>query len=345
MSLPVLKKIGELVKAGATITGIKPESSPSLSDDKTAFQNTLKGVYSIYNERVLENSDMSVALSMLKVQPDFSYESQNLVGFKNLRGLPEVLFVHRKLEDQDIYWLDNRGDSVVDVEGSFRISGKIPELWNPQTGETHIVDYQFKDGRTIIPLHFESWDAYFIVFRENATLNAYTKLKTVETPVLTIANPWKVSFQPNRGAPVETQNFASLQSFTENGDAGIKYFSGTASYKTTFNMPKLKIGTVVEIDLGDVKNIAEVFVNGKNLGVAWKKPFKLNITSAVKIGENSLEVKVTNLWVNRLIGDVQPDVKTKITYTTMPFYKADSPLLPSGLMGPVVISKHLFRKY
>ena len=89
------------------------------------------------------------------------------------------------------------------------------------------------------------------------------------------------------------------------------------------------------IDLGTVNNLAEVIVNGKSLDVVWKMPFRVNVTHAVQAGVNSVEIKVTNLWVNRLIGDQQPDVKQKITYTTMPFYKADTPLLPSGLLGPV----------
>ena len=89
--------------------------------------------------------------------------------------------------------------------------------------------------------------------------------------------------------------------------------------------------------MGDVKNLAEVIVNGKSLGILWKKPFRIDVTEALNTGENTLEVKVTNLWVNRLIGDQQPDVKNKITFTTMPFYRADSPLLPSGLLGPVKI--------
>ena len=93
-------------------------------------------------------------------------------------------------------------------------------------------------------------------------------------------------------------------------------------------------------DLGDVKDLAEVIVNGKSLGIVWEKPFQLDVTRAMKPGVNTIVIKVTNLWVNRLIGDQQPDVVTKITYTTMPFYNAKSPLLPSGLLGPVqIISK------
>jgi len=91
------------------------------------------------------------------------------------------------------------------------------------------------------------------------------------------------------------------------------------------------------LDLGDVKNLAEVIVNGKSLGIVWKQPFRVNTTGALKNGENRIEIKVTNLWVNRLIGDAQPGVTNKITYTTMPFYQANSKLLPSGLLGPVQI--------
>jgi len=86
-----------------------------------------------------------------------------------------------------------------------------------------------------------------------------------------------------------------------------------------------------------VKNLAEVVLNGKSLGIVWKTPFRVDLTGALKQGENKLEIRVTNLWVNRLIGDQQPGVKEKITYTTMPFYKADSPLKPSGLLGPVKV--------
>ena len=154
--------------------------------------------------------------------------------------------------------------------------------------------------------------------------------------MLTITSPWKVTFQEGRGAP-QSAIFDKLTSWSENSEGGIKYFSGTATYQNTFKIPMIAKGTGYEIDLGEVKNIAEVIINGKNLGTVWKKPFKVNISEGLKVGDNTLEIKVTNLWVNRLIGDAQPDVKTKITFTTMPFYQANAPLLPSGLMGPVLI--------
>jgi len=129
-----------------------------------------------------------------------------------------------------------------------------------------------------------------------------------------------------------------LTSWSENADTDVKYFSGTATYENNFkiNTPIGGKGAVV-LDLGDVKNIAEVIVNGKNVGTVWKKPFKIDITSVVKEGDNTLQINVTNNWVNRLVGDAQPDVKQKTTFTTMPFYRKDSPLLPSGLVGEVKV--------
>ena len=141
-------------------------------------------------------------------------------------------------------------------------------------------------------------------------------------------------FEAGRGAPQQA-SFASLTSWTGSGDTGIKYFSGTATYENAFKLATVDKSASYVLDLGDVKNVAEVLVNGKHMGIAWKKPFRVDVTSALKTGENTVQVKVTNLWVNRLIGDQQPDVKQKIAFTTMPFYNADSPLLPSGLMGPV----------
>lgn len=99
----------------------------------------------------------------------------------------------------------------------------------------------------------------------------------------------------------------------------------------------LKSGADLWLDLGVVKNLAEVAINGKSLGIAWNPPFRINLKDALKQGENIIEIRVTNLWVNRLIGDQQPGMDKKITYTTMAFYRADSPLMPSGLLGPVQI--------
>jgi hypothetical protein len=178
----------------------------------------------------------------------------------------------------------------------------------------------------------------FVVFRKQATAHSRTLPRQVESSIATLDGAWDVSFQPDHGAPAKV-TLDKLTSWSESVDSGVKYFSGTGTYTKTVNAPPEWIapGARLLLDLGDVKNLAEVLINGKSLGVVWKAPFRVDVTDALKPGENAVEVKVTNLWVNRLIGDQQPNVTKKYTYTTMPFYKADSPLLPSGLLGPVTL--------
>lgn len=318
MTLSTLKKIAVLADAGVKIKGTKPSMSPSLADDDAEFRTLANRTWA------KPNVGEDVALDVPK--------DVEVTGTEN-----KILFRHRANGDAHIYWLNNRSEKPTEAIVSFRVSGKTPELWNPQTGKTEKVSYQIKDDRTIVPLQFESWDAYFIVFKENTTENSFEKLVLAEEELATITTPWEVSFQKDRGAP-ETATFTELQSWSENSNANIKYFSGTASYTNSLKISskQLKSGRLI-LDLGDVKNIAEVFVNVQNAGTLWKKPFKLDITDMLKKGQNSIEIKVTNLWVNRLIGDAQPDTKNKITFTTMPFYQADAHLLFSGLLGPVKV--------
>jgi hypothetical protein len=154
--------------------------------------------------------------------------------------------------------------------------------------------------------------------------------------VATVDGPWKVSFQPDRGAPLSL-TLEKLSSWSDDQNSGVKYFSGTATYTKTIQASAdwFKKGAHLWIDLGDVKNLAEVMVNGKSLGIVWHAPFRVDATSALKPGANEVAFKVTNAWVNRLIGDQQPDITTKYTFTVVKPYKANSPLLPSGLLGPV----------
>ncbi|RYU97337.1 glycosyl hydrolase [Emticicia agri] len=309
MTLSVLKKIKILADAGVKVIGAKPEKSPTLTDNEAEFRKLADEIWSKNNVTSFDKTNL---------KPD--------VIINGARS--KILFRHRQSADQDIYWLNNRGAEPTDAEISFRVKGKVPELWNPQTGKTEKVSYKIANGRTIIPLKFESWDAYFIVFKGATTTQGYTKAVTNEKLITPITGTWKVNFD-NKTVALE-----KLNSWSENADADIKYFSGTATYENTFNVPAVDKAGKYIIDLGEVKNIAEVIVNGKNIGTAWKTPFRLDMSEAVKTGENNIQIKVTNLWVNRLIGDAQPDAK-KTTFTTMPFYRKESPLLPSGLLTSV----------
>ncbi len=330
MSLAVLKKIRELVAAGAAVAGPKPIDSPSLADDQAEFRSIADELWGsgAGKGKVFGGQTMAQALAAIGASPDFDYTRP--------RPDTELAFVHRALAEGDLYWVVNRNTRVETLEASFRIKGKAPELWHADSGIVEPASYLIANGRTIVPLRLEPDDAVFVVFRKKAPEPARALPEPVETGLTTISGPWNVAFQAGRGAPASI-TLDALGSWSENADPGVKYFSGTATYTKTLQAPAdwFKAGARFWLDIGDVKNLAEVSVNGKSLGTLWKAPFRMDITSALKPGDNALEIKVANLWVNRLIGDLQPGAAKKYTYTAVQFYRADSPLLPSGLLGPV----------
>lgn len=337
MSLPVLVKIQKMVEDGAVVLGPKPINSPSLSDDQSEFKKIAdklwtqtKGENKVGKGRVFSDMTMQEVLSNLQIKPDFEHNKVN--------DNQNILFVHRRLSDADIYWVDNRRDSAITLQAIFRLEGKAAELWHPETGKTEMASYNFSDGRTKVPIRLEPYDAVFIIFSKKTTAQEWTAPQQTENKLDIITGEWSVKFQSNRGAPAEV-TLRTLTSWSKSADEGIKYFSGTGTYSKTIVAQEkwFRTGSNLYIDLGDVKNLAEVLVNGKSLGIVWRKPFRVDVTDAIKPGSNNLEIRVTNLWVNRLIGDQQPGIKNRFTYTTQPFYQAKSTLLPSGLLGPAQI--------
>lgn len=337
MSLPVLKKIKEFVEKGAVVVGPKPIKSPSQNDDESEFASIAdelwgmgEGIQETGNGKVYAGSSILEVLNEMAIEPDFAYTKQ--------QDDTEILYVHRTMNNGDIYWLNNRNNRYEQIEATFRVSGRIAEIWNPETGEIGQTSYSIDGEKTTVPLNLKPNDAVFIVFRNEAQDMSLTLTTPVETPVDTIQGPWVISFQSNRGAP-ESVTLDQLTPWNENSNPGVKYFSGIGTYTKTFEAPAewLEGEQEIWLDLGEVKNLAEISLNGQPLGIVWKTPFKINMTDALTAGQNDLEIRVVNLWVNRLIGDQQPGVTNPITYTTQAFYQADSPLLPSGLLGPVQI--------
>jgi hypothetical protein len=346
MTLAVLEQLTRLVKQGAVIVGNKPVDSPSLADDEVRFHKLADRLFGrgtpvsgvvrkLGKGRVYIGMSANDVLKALDTPQDFEYTKPATDT--------NLMFVHRKLNDQEIYFVDNRQGRDERVDVTFRVQGKTPELWDPATGKTSPITYKIADGRTTIPLHFDPNGSTFVVFTKPA-VEASLDLREPEEAQITslddaLNHNWSVSFQPGRGAPVSA-GFDRLSSWSENQNDGIRYFSGTATYSRTLNIPEhtIKSGARYWLDLGDVKDVAEVAINGKNLGVLWKTPFKMDITRDLKQGDNTLLIHVTNLWVNRLIGDQQSYAVKKYTFTDFAPYKADSPLLPSGLLGPVRIT-------
>jgi hypothetical protein len=244
----------------------------------------------------------------------------------------------RHLPDAELYYINNRKPRAEHVEAIFRVSGRVPELWHADTGVIEPISYRLQGDHTLVPLALEPSDAVFVVFRRPATASAVQVPDDVRTALATLEGPWSLSFQPGHGAPAQAQ-FDSLHSWSTQENPGIKYFSGTASYHKTLGAPTVWFGKSqrLELDLGNVSKIAQVLVNGHDLGILWKVPYRIDLTSVLHAGINQLEIRITNLWVNRLIGDRQPGA-TAVTFTTFNPYQADSPLLESGLLGPVTVS-------
>ncbi len=335
MTLPVLQKIKSLVEEGAIVVGEKPQSTPSNSDDDLIFNDIVNelwanesGVNTVGSGNVYAGYSIQDVLTTEGIKPDFAYT-------KPLDD-SQLLYVHHTLGDIEFYWVNNRNERFENSEVTFRIDGKQPEIWHADSGEIEEASYRIENGMTTVSLNLEPSDAVFVVFRKDATENSKTVSVPQENLLTTIEGSWIVNFQKDRGAPNEV-TFDSLTPWNENKNEGIKYFSGTATYTKTIDVAEEWIAenNSIYIDLGEVANVAEVFVNGKSMGVAWKTPFKLNISDVLTAGENELEIKVTNLWVNRLVGDEQPGVTETYSYTGWNFFNENSSLVESGLLGPI----------
>ena len=337
MSLPVLRAIHKLVLDGAVVAGPKPKHDPSLADDQAEFDklsNDLfgdgSGVHKVGKGSVYAGQAIGDVFRELHINQDFDYTKPESDA--------RLLFVHRKLKDGDVYFVDNRSDREEGVDASFRVTGKASELWYADTGQSEPASFKTAGGQTTVPLKLGPWGTVFVVFRKPTDETSITLPTKTQTPLMTVGGPWSVAFQAERGAPPSVV-LKSLSSWSDNPDMGVKYFSGTGTCNKSIDAEAdwFKTGTQLWMDLGDVQNLAEVTVNGKPVGTVWHTPYRVDVTTALKPGANEVSIKVTNAWVNRLIGDQQPTSAVKYTFTTVKPYKTSSPLLPSGLLGPVSI--------
>ena len=318
MSMPVLKKIASLVQAGAWIGGVRPSRPASLNDDVTEFAALVADIWDSGRNNVVETKELADLLKAAGISEDVNIP----VGFK---------FLHRTLPDIEIYWVNKPAKDYQTTTLSFRVNGMKPMLWHPDNGLQEEVSYTQHDGRTDVRLNLVPDDAVFVVFSGKAE-NEFISPAVVKKSETPLDGKWTIYFQEKRGAPTSAE-FTTLGSYTDSTDEGIKYFSGIASFTKSFEVQQ---GEKTVLDLGRVADLAKVYVNGEYCGAAWKEPYLVDISKAVKLGSNSLEVKVANVWVNRLIGDEQPGA-TRIGWTDAQGFNGQEPLLPAGLLGPVKV--------
>lgn len=361
----IARKVRELVNAGATVVGPKPMASPSLQNYPECDKEVQQIAAELWDSGkiISDNSSKSVlkVLTDKKIKPDFKAEKSN------------VSWIHRRIDNADVYFVANQDSTDRVVECSFRVDGMQPELWDPNLGEMqNAKSFSCVDGVTKLPIHFDPNGSTFVVFRNKAIATVAGNNWPEYITEQQITGAWKVNFDPRWGGPAEV-TFDTLTDWTKRSESSIRYYSGTAIYKKEFTLANKNKDARLWLDLGVLKNIAEVWLNGQNLGVTWKVPYRIELTKAIRQGNNKLEIRVTNLWPNRLIGDEQepadcewnkeeywpyngpkaacgtpikkiPDwlvnntprpSKGRFTFTTWNFYVKDSPLLQSGLIGPV----------
>ena len=342
MTLPLITKLRELVMAGAVVAGPKPLASPSLTSDSKAVRAIADAMWpnspaprAVGRGRVFRTTDVAAVLRTERVTADFAYDT--LATRANLR------FAHRRIADGDIYFVTNQGDQDVSTLVAFRTSGRTPELWDAVSGRTLPAAFRMDGGVTHLEVALSPYASTFVVFRQPTTATASTLEPARERTLATIEGDWTLRFPADAGTPASITTASG--SWTDRSEPEIRYFSGAATYERTLDIPAewLSSGERIVLDLGRIGDVAEVRVNGKVAGTTWAPPYRVDVSAVLAAGSNRLEVVVANTWQNRFVGDLQPGA-TKRAWTNAPNgggftsaneLTADTPLTPSGLLGPV----------
>ncbi len=326
----VLRKVRELVEAGAVVAGPKPSRSAEITDPE-ARKLTDELWSSSTAQKLTNTKNARQVLDASGLVEDFIITGGD--------SETDISYIHRRDGEDEIYFVANRGERPESVQIRFRVGGKIAESWDPVSGNrTRIPDCKESGGTTLVPLNFAPCGAWFVVFRNPATPAASDfAVKSADVGVTKISGPWTVSFDPAWGGP-KSVVFDELISWTLRPETGIKFYSGTATYRKSFDYPgTMASGSRFLLDLGDVAELAEVRLNGKSLGIVWTPPFRIDITSGLKPEGNELEIDVVNFWPNRIIGDSSLPENKRVTRTNIRTLDSRTELMKSGLFGPVQV--------
>lgn len=327
--LRALRSIARLVDGGATVVGEKPNDAIGLFSSEEAAAEFKQLADRLWDTHLIRDISTDRALESLGLAPDFQYSED---------GRQRLDYIHRRTDDSDIYFVVNLKDTSCRIDATFRVQARQAELWNPVYGSKQRVSALSRKDGTTVELELPPNGAVFVIFRdtppgltEAITQKTYREL----TEPLTLKGPWTVEFDPAWGGPART-TFDQLVDWTSSEEEGIRYYSGTASYSKDFKQEhELREGEELWLDLGEVNNMARVYLNGVDLGVAWTMPYRVNLSPAIQRGTNQLRIEVVNLWPNRLIGNAKLPRSQRRTKTNITKFKGDDPLLPSGLLGPV----------
>ncbi|KQM76585.1 DNA-binding protein [Pedobacter sp. Leaf216] len=351
MSYGTVKKLLELIKAGAKIiVGDKPLYQIGLQKVSDTKFNAI--VNQILDKNIAVNFIKKIALGTVIKAPYYG-ENFDKIGVKKdieiydivpiedveIQPANNIAYTHRVSEKKEIYFISNQENKDRNLYFSFRVANKVPQVYDAVADKlTDINNWSNEGERTVFTYKIAPNQSLFFLFEKETPKtqfnsgNNWSSFKTIQD----ISKSWQAKFDTDYAGPSKPVVFNELTDWTLNADSLVKCYSGTAIYTKNFTFNG-DLKAKIWLNLGEFSSIAEVKINGVNCGTLWTAPHRLEITKALKNGENQITIEVTNTWANRLIGDSKLPENKRITKTTAPFRLEGKPLNPAGLLGPVVI--------
>ncbi len=347
LSIGALRKVKQLVEAGATVIGPKPVKAVTLEDGIGEFHAiasqlwdapaTTSGELALkkYGKGQVISQDIGSRQVLLNmgVLPD--------VSIRHHGPASQIDWIHRRVGDADVYFIAEIDGKAQDLTASFRVENRIPEIWDPVDGSIREAStFTLAKGQTHVPLKLGPFDSRFVVFRKVAEQSRDKGPNHMSwSAVQNIGGPWSVNFDPAWGGPEQPVTFEELTSWKQHKIPGIRHYSGKATYRKTFTLAAVPSGKKLAIELGRVEDvgIARVKLNGQDLGVTWRPPFRVDVGQTLRAGENTIEITVVNSWRNRLTADKALPENQRLTRTNIRDCYARAPWVPldAGLLGPV----------
>jgi hypothetical protein len=304
-----------------------------MADEMWGRKPAASGIRKLGRGRIICGRSMGDIFTADGLKPD--------VDCGGMASPAKMLWCHRRESGTEIFFLSNQGDQLQSGRIAFRVSGRQPEIWDPLLGQTRpAAAFTIADGCTSLPMELAASGSLFVIFRKPVEYrDALGENFPVLKPLGELSGPWAVQFEGKWGGPERPVVFEALTDWSKHPEQGVRFYSGTAVYRKTFDAPAGRAANQqIWLELGTVKNLAEVKLNGQNLGTVWTAPWRVDVTSSLKPTGNQLEITVANLWVNRLVGDESLPLSQRVARTNARPFKKDSPLLESGLLGPVTLS-------
>ncbi|MCF6403572.1 hypothetical protein L3C95_11840 [Chitinophaga filiformis] len=337
---PVLKHLQQLIQQGAIVVGLPPVSPSGLTSagQLAAYEKIRSAVWNNKTEATYGRGKVYTAGKLQDILRD-----NNILPDVETTGGDSLRFIHRRTRDADIYFISNQANRELREVVKLRTARGRPQLWHPVQGKIHDIDnYTIADSSTSFLLSLAPYGSTCVVFTEgkgNSGAVSTVQALNVPAPVysMSLGRSWELQFLDGMGAPASMQ-MDSLRLWNTFAEPAIKYYSGTVAYSQTFHLPdSLAPYRSCELQLEQLYDLAAVRINGREVGVIWTKPYTIDITSWLHQGSNSIELQVTNRWINRLIGDEQDSTQQRYTFSTYKHYTARDSVMPSGLAGKVLL--------